>query len=305
MICYVLQLPSLAKLISSCTSCSFHDPKVLIMFNVAFTIITINIITVFKVLILPDTATQELLDALEALYLRGNAGDLAQILGLETEQANSKELSTEKETTNNTAATRDRFEQVLETDYSKRGPDFSCNQCGKVFPSDKTARIKYHKCGQRKDRSEDDSSEGQEGKFSCEETARCRRAFITESGLQKHILKMHHSERKYGCDICPKRFHKNKKLMQHKLVHEKKAIVCGICGERKRTMYVLEQHHKQIHTTEAVICHRCDKKFENRRDLRIHLKSCARNSRRAALKLKLEDTPKAKLLENLDIKKPE
>ena len=225
---------------------------------------------------------------------------MAQILGLETEQANSKELSTEKETKNNTAVARDLIEQALEKNYSKSGPDFSCTQCGKVFPSDKTARIKYHKCGQRKDVGQDDSSEGQEGKFSCNETARCRRAFITESGLQKHILKMHHSERKYGCDICAKRFHKNKKLMQHKQVHEKKAIVCGICGERKRTMYVLEQHHKQIHTTEAVICHRCDKKFENRRDLRIHLKSCARNSRRAALKLKLEDTPKAKLLENLE-----
>ena len=297
----------MAKLISSCTSCSYHDPKVLIMSNAAFTITTINIITVVKVLILPDTATQHLLDALEALYLRGIAEDLAQILGLETEQANSKELSTEKETTNNTAVARDLFDQVLETNYSESGPDFSCTQCGKVFPFDKTARIKYHKCGQRKDGSQNDTSEGQdkaEGKFSCEETARCRRAFITESGLQKHILKMHHSERKYGCDICPKRFHKNKKLMQHKQVHEKKAIVCGICGERKRTMYVLEQHHKQIHTTEAVICHRCDKKFENRRDLRIHLKSCARNSRRAALKLKVEDTPKPKLLENLDIKKP-
>ena len=283
------------------------------MSNVVFTIIPINIITVVKVLILPDTATQHLLDALEALYLRGNAGDLAQILGLETEQANSKELSTEKEITNNTAAARDQFEQVLETNYSKNEPDFSCTQCGKVFPSGKTAMIKYHKCGQisaleredkRKDGCQNDTLERQEGKFSCKETARCRRAFITESGLHKHILKMHHSERKYGCDICPKKFHKNKKLMQHKQVHEKKAIVCGICGERKRTMYVLEQHHKQIHTTEAVICHRCDKKFENRRDLRIHLKSCARNSRRAALKLKLDDTPKAKLLENLDIKKP-
>ena len=271
-------LPALASLVSSCPSCSSsHDPIVVL---------------------LPDTPTPPLLSALESIYMQGNPAHLADILGLELEKPDIKELEKIY-----SADDRDIFEENLESDS-----DFSsCPLCGKTFAF--PALLKDHMCGdvhldeeeekpQKIDRQPDSgkqletSHKERKEAFSCRETPRCKRSFVTENGLRKHILKRHEGEKKYSCDICRKRFYLKAKLNKHKKIHEKKAIICPICGQQKRDLYRLQLHNQQLHIAEGSNCHRCERSFANRRDLRIHNKSCGRRESRAMLRLKVE-IPKA------------
>ena len=277
-------LPDLASLLASCPSCSTHDPIVLI---------------------LPDTPTPPLLSALESVYMQANPVQLAGILGLGLQKPYIKELGGTKEKVNN-ADGPDIFEDNFESDGMKRDPDSSpCPLCGKTFAPSETALPKDHKCGdvhwdEEEERAKNIDNQPNSGKqvgtspgeklepFCCRETPRCKRTFLTESGLRKHILNYHEGERKYSCDICLKRFYLKKKKMIHEKIHEKKAIICPICGEKKRDLYRLQLHHQQLHIAEGSNCHRCDRSFANRRDLRIHNKSCGRRESRALLRLKVE-----------------
>ena len=282
-------LPDLASLVASCPSCSNHDPIVLI---------------------LSDTPTPPLLSALESVYMQANPAQLAHILGLGLATPNSKELSGGTEAKQNNADCPDIFEENFESDWIEKD---SCPLCGKIFSE--TALRKDHKCDNEeeervknidkpypgklvitssKEKIEIKSQNGEKlESFSCRETPRCKRSFLTESGLRKHILNYHHGEKKYSCDICQKRFYLKRKIEVHKKIHEKKAIICPICGQEKRDQYRLQLHHQQLHIAEGSNCHRCEKSFANRRDVRIHNKSCGRRESRALLRLKVEVPPKA------------
>ena len=280
-------LPDLASLLASCPSCSSHDPIVLI---------------------LPDTATPPLLSALESVYLQADPAQLAHILGLGLQKP---ELGGAEEKVNNTDGS-DIFEENFECDSIQRDSNSSpCPQCGKTFAPNETALPKDHKCDnvhwdeeEEKAKNIDNqlnsgkqvgtSSEEKLEPFSCRKTQRCKRSFLTESGLRKHILNYHEGERKYSCDICRKRFYLKKKKVIHEKIHEKKAIICPICGQEKRDLYRLQLHHQQLHIAEGSNCHRCERSFANRRDLRIHNKSCGRRESRALLRVKVE-VPKAVL----------
>ena len=281
-------LPALATLVSSCPSCSAHDPIVLL---------------------LPDTPTPPLLSALESVYMQANPADLAHILGLEFQNPDVKGRNVN---INNTDG-GDMFEENFERDWIKKDSDSSsCPLCGKTFASSEalSGLSKDHKCGEvHRDEEEEKSIDKQVltspeeilEPFSCRETPRCKRSFLTESGLRKHILNYHEGEKKYSCDLCRKRFYLKARLKIHEKIHEKKAIICPICGQQKRDLYRLQLHNQQLHIAEGTKCHRCDRSFANRRDLRIHNKSCGRRESRALLRLKV-DVPKVVLcnVENLE-----
>ena len=269
-------LPTLASLVASCPSCSSsHDPIVLL---------------------LPDTPTPLLLSALESVYMQANPALLADILGLELQKT---EIGGKEEKIKS-ADGRDIFEENLQSNWIKSDSDSSsCPLCGKTFAF--SALLKDHKCvdvhldeeeekPQNIDQRPGSRNQAVESieSFSCRETPRCKRSFVTENGLRKHILKRHEGEKKYGCDICRKRFYLKAKLNMHKKIHEKKAIICPICGQQKRDLYRLQLHNQQLHIAEGSNCHRCERSFANRRDLRIHNKSCGRRESRAMLRLKVE-----------------
>lgn len=281
-------LPELASLLASCPSCSSHDPIVLI---------------------LPDTPTPPLLSALESVYMQANPAKLADILGLGLQKPYIKELGGTEEKVKNSDGP-DIFEENFDSDWVKRDSD-SCPLCGKTVAPSETALPKDHKCGdvhwgEEEERGKNIDNQPNSRKqvgtspeeklepFSCRETPRCKRSFLTESGLRKHILNYHEGEKKYSCDICRKRFYLKTKKLIHEKIHEKKAIICPICGQEKRDLYRLQLHHQQLHITEGSNCHRCERSFANRRDLRIHNKSCGRRENRALLRLKV-DVPKAVL----------
>ena len=265
-------LPDLASLISSCSSCSPHDPIVLL---------------------LPETSTPPLISALESVYMQGDPAALADVFGLGLQETSLIKENTIK------GDVRDIFEDI------ESSSDSSCTLCGKHFTS------RYHKCDSASLDEEDEkpnnidqrlNSEKQneispvEGivPFSCRETLRCKRTYLTERSLRNHILNYHEGEKKHSCNVCLKRFHRKARLKKHTMVHEKKAIICPMCGQRQRDLYRLKVHHQQLHVAEGSNCHRCDKTFANRRDLRIHNKSCGRKQSRALLRLKQEG-PKAVL----------
>ena len=274
-------LPALASLVASCPSCSSsHDPIVVI---------------------LPDTPASPLLSALESVYMQANPAHLADILGLELQKTDVEG----KEEKIISATGRDTFEENLQSNWIKSDSDSPCPLCGTTFAF--SALLKDHKCvdvhldeeeekPQNIDQLHDSRNQAVERieSFSCRETPRCKRSFVTENGLRKHILKRHEGEKKYGCDICRKRFYLKAKLSKHKKIHDKKAIICQICGQQKRDLYRLQLHNQQLHIAEGSNCHRCERTFANRRDLRIHNKSCGRRESRAMLRLKVE-IPKAVL----------
>ncbi|XP_068201384.1 LOW QUALITY PROTEIN: zinc finger protein 160-like [Palaemon carinicauda] len=70
------------------------------------------------------------------------------------------------------------------------------------------------------------------------------------------------SNRKYGCDVCGKRFHSKANLLRHETIHSgKKNFPCGVCGKEFSREYNLI-NHRRIHTAEKNYkCDLCNKEF--------------------------------------------
>lgn len=110
----------------------------------------------------------------------------------------------------------------------------------------------------------------------------CDRAFGNIAILKKHCATAHHDsnpfkEKRFQCDLCPKRYMTEFLLGQHKLSHENlKEQKCPECPFATNAPYDLKNHIKRIHyPTKEYFCPEagCGKLFKRRCDMENHRKS--------------------------------
>ena len=102
--------------------------------------------------------------------------------------------------------------------------------------------------------SEKDSTgeNGQNPGFRCKMT-HCSVVKSSEKDLFEHV-RIHHSDRKHRCDICPKAFMYRSELTKHKIVHSgDKPFQCDECGMKFALKVTLKRHQHSIHNKEKLV----------------------------------------------------
>lgn len=147
---------------------------------------------------------------------------------------------------------------------AKRNRPFVCDCCNLTFDSKANleAHIKMLKT------SEDD--------FNC---LICDIIFLSPEDFKSHNAEVHQKktvkkEKKFKCELCPKKYATNHLLQIHKKGHDNlKEYKCGSigCEYETNSPYDLNNHFKRVHnSTRPHQCTICDKSFKRRCDLRNH-----------------------------------
>ena len=118
-------------------------------------------------------------------------------------------------------------------------------------------------------------SDHQNIQYPCE---KCDKTFTDQGNLQRHV-KSDHQNIQYPCDKCEKSFTDQGNLQRHAKSHNKREIICTVCGTHFWTNAKLAQHEKTNTHTNNVIkkqnntCTICNESFLKKSNLRIHLKA--------------------------------
>lgn len=146
----------------------------------------------------------------------------------------------------------------------KHNVPFECDTCGEKLKN--KIRLISHL-----------NSHVKELKHKCSE---CSRSFQNIIIMKHHYAKAHqdrnpYKEKKYQCNLCPKRYLTDFLLGQHKLSHEnRKGQKCDHCDFATNTLYDLRNHIKRIHmATKTFTCQSCGKGFKRRCDMLNHHKA--------------------------------
>ncbi|XP_001661929.2 oocyte zinc finger protein XlCOF22 [Aedes aegypti] len=109
-----------------------------------------------------------------------------------------------------------------------------------------------------------------EKRYECEY---CQRRFAEQSLLRNHILR-HTGEKAHVCEVCNSRFYEKNLLNLHMRTHgEERPFVCDTCGKRFKTKSLLNTHTK-IHTGEkSHVCSVCGKGFTLSWQLKAHTRT--------------------------------
>jgi KRAB domain-containing zinc finger protein len=152
-----------------------------------------------------------------------------------------------------------------------------CQNCGKKFSN--FSYLKKHAtsklCENRRQKLENPTKSRKT--FPCE---LCNRKFTTRRVLEEHKLG-HIEKQPFKCDLCPKAFSSKKSIRDHVVqIHssDSKTFICAKCGFKTKSAASFcyhEKSHKKIHG-----CPRCGKKFTFQGQLKIHLKSKRKCSKR-------------------------
>jgi len=119
-----------------------------------------------------------------------------------------------------------------------------------------------------------------EPKFQCET---CPKKFKRESCLEHHRKRVHLNIREFKCATCGKEFSAERHLKQHTLVHTGlKLHTCELCGTSFKQKPHLKSHIKHVHEgvkrikidrNMNVQCGKCGKLCFNQQSLQIHEKT--------------------------------
>ncbi|CAH1112096.1 unnamed protein product [Psylliodes chrysocephalus] len=111
---------------------------------------------------------------------------------------------------------------------------------------------------------------------------RCHICFTETRCLKKHLKEIHFIEtvhgidveKKFGCNICGKRYRQNKLLSVHMRIHTgERPLSCDICGRTFALSSSLHKH-KNIHNGEKKYeCNICNKKFSQSSHLNVHIRN--------------------------------
>jgi Zinc finger, C2H2 type len=143
---------------------------------------------------------------------------------------------------------------------------FECDKCGEKLDSKLrlVSHLKNHRRG---------------NKHQC---PNCNRAFGNIAALKNHCATSHNDanpfkEKRFQCDLCPKKYMTDFLLGQHKLSHDNlKGQKCTECPFATNSPYDLKNHIKRIHNpTKDYECIEagCGKTFKRRCDMENHRKS--------------------------------
>ncbi|XP_055691459.1 zinc finger protein 208-like [Lutzomyia longipalpis] len=111
-----------------------------------------------------------------------------------------------------------------------RRTDFTCYECGKVFPQHRLLRKHILSHAGIKD-------------YKCLRTD-CKEVFDSPEALEEHV-KENHS--KHICNLCGKQFKQLAYLTKHLQRHQEIKYECEICSRKYTTRYALKCHFKKVH----------------------------------------------------------
>lgn len=130
---------------------------------------------------------------------------------------------------------------------------FSCQYCNKTFILEASRRIheRIH--------------------FTCFICETCGKQLPNKSQLSVH-QRQHTGERPYRCMNCSSSFKCLSTLRQHEVVHSEKKYSCEVCL-RKFSRPEKVRIHMRVHTGEKPYnCSKCHKKYQQKNDLNRHIK---------------------------------
>lgn len=115
--------------------------------------------------------------------------------------------------------------------HRKRHKTYTCSICGDGLTDPRSLRVHM---------------KGHEG-IQLHSCTICGKQFFREDMLNFH-MKGHVSARPYQCSYCSKRFIKQKDLDIHTLTHSEPRFGCEVCGRRFRLEVSLKKHMDKIHS---------------------------------------------------------
>lgn len=131
---------------------------------------------------------------------------------------------------------------------------YSCQYCDKNFIFE--ASKEYH----------------ERTHFTCLICEMCGKKLPNKSQLSVH-QRQHTGERPYECTNCSSSFKCLSTLRQHEVVHSEKKYCCEVCL-RKFSRPEKVRIHMRVHTGEKPYsCLKCNKKYQQKNDLNRHLKN--------------------------------
>lgn len=151
--------------------------------------------------------------------------------------------------------------------YVHRKTSYACEDCGKCFS---LSGYRYHRLT---------AHSGQESRkrFEC---AICRKKFVQNKLLKKHMVSHTEETRSHACPYCSANFkrkdHLNRHITDlHSLVTDK-LFECSEpgCQARFQSAGRLKQHLKLHQDNGVYPCHNCGKKIMRKKNLNIHMLTC-------------------------------
>ena len=74
----------------------------------------------------------------------------------------------------------------------------------------------------------------------------CSEGFHLNAELQRY-MNVHNDVKPFGCDLCERRFTKNKSLTRHKKVHDDNPVTCSMCDKTCQTPEQMYMHFRGAH----------------------------------------------------------
>ena len=109
----------------------------------------------------------------------------------------------------------------------------------------------------------------------------CDKQFTRQSQLLRHKA-VHDNKRQFKCDVCLKGFNNIVVLRTHKLVHSERKYGCNYCGKKFKRNCHLKSHIISFHSEEINVskfrnlrlhkCTYCSKTLSNKTRLAIHIR---------------------------------